>query len=70
MMVITNSLSVQASGPSRLAGTHRTLFVADIFLDVVLAKVSLLKDEFNRMVEEYETGNLDIIFAKGVSFFS
>lgn len=47
-----------------------TLFVADIFLDVVLAKVSLLKDEFNRMVEEYETGNLDIIFTKGVSFFS
>lgn len=32
------SLATQVSGLTRLAATHRTWFVADIFLDVASAK--------------------------------
>ena len=63
------SLSTQVSGLTRLADSHMTWFVADICLDVVSAKVGSSRNEFNRMIEECEKGNLDIILTKSVSRF-
>ena len=59
-----DSLSTQVSGLTRLASAHMTWFVADIFLDVASAKVGSSRNEFNRMIEECEKGNLDIILTK------
>ena len=58
------SLSTQVSGLTRLADSHMTRFVADICLDVVSAKGGSSRNEFNRMIEECEKGNLDIILTK------
>ena len=64
-----DSLAVQVSGLTRLAASHMTWFVADIFLDVASAKVGSSRNEFNRMIDECEKGNLDIILTKSVSRF-
>ena len=64
-----DSLSTQVSGLTRLAASHMTWFVADIFLDVASAKVGSSRNEFNRMIDECEKGNLDIILTKSVSRF-
>ena len=64
-----DSLSIQVSGLTRLAASHMTWFVADIFLDVASAKVGSSRNEFNRMIDECEKGNLDIILTKSVSRF-
>lgn len=64
-----DSLAVQVSGLTRLAASHMTWFVADIFLDVASAKVGSSRNEFNRMIEECEKGNIDIILTKSVSRF-
>ena len=64
-----DSLAVQVSGLACLAAAHMTWFVADIFLDVAFAKVGSLRSEFNRMIDECEKGNLDIILTKSVIHF-
>nr|DAJ57467.1 MAG TPA: integrase [Caudoviricetes sp.] len=64
-----DSLAVQVSGLTRLAAAHMTWFVADVFLDVASAKVGSSRKEFNRMIDECEKGNLDIILTKSVSRF-
>lgn len=64
-----DSLAVQVSGLTHLAAAHMTWFVADIFLDVASAKVGSSRNEFNRMIEECEKGNIDIILTKSVSRF-
>ena len=64
-----DSLVVQVSGLTRLAAAHMTWFVTDIFLDVASAKVGSSRSEFNRMIDECEKGNLDIILTKSVSRF-
>ena len=64
-----DSLAVQVSVLTRLAAAHMTWFVADIFLDVASAKVGSSRSEFNRMIDECEKGNLDIILTKSVSRF-
>lgn len=64
-----DSLAVQVSGLTRLAAAHMTWFVADVFLDVASAKVGSSRNEFNRMIDECEKGNLDIILTKSVSRF-
>lgn len=64
-----DSLSAQISGLTRLVATHRTWFVADIFLDVASAKIGSKRSEFNRMINECEHGNLDIILTKSLSRF-
>ncbi len=64
-----DSLAVQVSGITRLAAAHMTWFVADVFLDVASAKVGSSRNEFNRMIDECEKGNLDIILTKSVSRF-
>lgn len=64
-----DSLVVQVAGLTRLAAAHMTWFVADIFLDVASAKVGSSRSEFNRMIDECEKGNLDIILTKSVSRF-
>lgn len=64
-----DSLAVQVSGLTRLAASHMTWFVADIFLDVASAKVGSSRNEFNRMIDECAKGNLDIILTKSVSRF-
>ena len=64
-----DSLAVQVSGLTRLAAAHMTWFVADIFLDVASTKVGSSRSEFNRMIDECEKGNLDIILTKSVSRF-
>ncbi len=63
------SLATQVSGLTRLAATHRTWFVADIFLDVASAKTGTSRTEFNRMISECEKGNIDIIITKSISRF-
>ena len=66
-----DSLSSQISGLTRLVAAHRTWFVADIFLDVASAKTGSKRSEFkfNRMINECEHGNLDIILTKSLSRF-
>lgn len=64
-----DSLSAQISGLTRLVAAHRTWFVADIFLDVASAKTGSKRSEFNRMINECEYGNLDIILTKSLSRF-
>lgn len=64
-----DSLAVQVSGLTRLVAAHITWFVADIFLDVASSKVGSTRSEFNRMIEECEKGNIDIILTKSVSRF-
>ena len=64
-----DSLSAQISGLTRLAAAHRTWFVADIFLDVASAKTGSKRSEFNKMINECEHGNLDIILTKSLSRF-
>lgn len=64
-----DSLAVKVSGLTRLAASHMTWFVADIFLDVASAKVGSSRNEFNRMIDECAKGNLDIILTKSVSRF-
>lgn len=64
-----DSLAVQVSGLTRLAASHMTWFVADIFLYVASAKVGSSRNEFNRMIDECAKGNLDIILTKSVSRF-
>ena len=63
------SLSAQVSGLTRLAAAHRTWFVADVFIDVASAKTGTTRSEFNRMINECEHGNLDIILTKSLSHF-
>ena len=64
-----DSLSAQISGLTRLAAAHRTWFVADVFIDVASAKTGSKRSEFNRMINECEHGNLDIILTKSLSRF-
>lgn len=64
-----DSLSAQVSGLTRLAAAHRTWFVADVFIDVESAKTGSTRSEFNRMINECEHGNLDIILTKSLSRF-
>ena len=64
-----DSLSAQISGLTRLAAAHRTWFVADVFIDVASAKTGSKRSEFNRMINEFEHGNLDIILTKSLSRF-
>lgn len=64
-----DSLSAQISGLTRLVGAHRTWFIADIFLDVASAQTGSKRSEFNRMINECEHGNLDIILTKSLSRF-
>ncbi len=64
-----DSLAVQVSDLTRLAAAHVTWFVADILLDIASAKVGSSRSEFNRMIEECEKGNLDIILTNSVSRF-
>lgn len=64
-----DSLSAQISGLTRLAAAHRTWFVADVFIDVVSAKTGSKRSEFNRMINECEHGNLDIILTKSLIRF-
>ena len=64
-----DSLSVQVSGLTRLAVEYRTLFVADVFIDVASGKTNSIISEFNRMVLECEKGNLDIILTKSLRHF-
>ena len=54
---------------TRLAAAHRTWFVADVFIDVASAKTGSTRSEFNRMINECEHGNLDIILTKSLSRF-
>ena len=63
------SLSAQVSGLTRLAAVHRTWFIVDIFIDVASAKTGSTRSEFNRMINECEHGNLDIILTKSLSHF-
>ena len=62
-----DSLSAQVSGLTRLAAVHRTWFVADVFIDVASAKTGSTRLEFNRMINECEHGNLDIILTKSLN---
>ena len=64
-----DSLSAQISGLTRLVAAHRIWFVADIFLDVASAKTGLKRSEFNRLINECEHGNLDLILIKSLSRF-
>lgn len=64
-----DSLSAQISGLMRLAAAHRTWFVADVFIDVASVKTGSKRLEFNRMINECEYGNLDIILTKSLSRF-
>ena len=64
-----DSLSAQVSGLTRLAAAHRTWFVADVFIDAASAKTGSIRSEFNRMINECEHGNLDIILTKSLSRF-
>lgn len=64
-----DSLSAQISRLTRLAAAHRTWFVADVFIDVASAKTESKRSEFNRMINECEHGNLDIILTKSLSRF-
>ena len=41
----------------------------NIFIDVVSTKTGSKRSEFNRMINEYEYGNLDIILTKSLSRF-
>lgn len=41
----------------------------NIFIDVVSTKTGSKRLEFNRMINEYEYGNLDIILTKSLSRF-
>lgn len=63
------SLSAQVSGLTRLVATHRTWFVADVFIDMASDKIGTTRSEFNRMISECEKGNLDIILTKSHSCF-
>lgn len=49
-----DNLSEQVSGLTRLAAAHRTLFVADVFIDVASAKTGSTRSEFIRMIHEFE----------------
>lgn len=64
-----DSLSAQVSGLTRLAAAHRIWFVADVFIDVASAKTGSKRSEFNRMINDCEHGNLDIILTKSLSYF-
>lgn len=64
-----DSLSWQVSGLTRLAAAHMSWFVADIFIDVASAKTGSTRQEFNRMINECEKWNIDIIIIKSVSRF-
>lgn len=43
--------------------------MADVFIDVASAKTGSKRSEFNRMINECEHGNLDIILTKSLSRF-
>ena len=64
-----DNLSEQVSGLTRLAAAHRTLFVADVFIDVASAKTGSTRSEFIRMIHEFEKWNSDIILTKSLSRF-
>ncbi len=64
-----DSLANQVSSLTRLAAAHRTWFVADIFIDVATSKTGSSRQEFNRMIDECEKGNLDIVLTKSISRF-
>lgn len=64
-----DSLSTQISGLTRLVAVHKTWFVAYVFIDVASVKTGSKKSEFNRMINECEHGNLDIILTKSLSRF-
>ena len=54
---------------TRLAAAHRIWFIADIFIDVESAKTGITRLEFNRMISEFERGDLDIILTTSFSRF-
>lgn len=52
-------LSTQVYRLTRLAATHMSWFVADMFIDVALVKTRTSRSEFNRMISECEKDKID-----------
>lgn len=65
-----DSLSAQIIGiDEKLVAEHRIWFVTDVFINVASVKIGSKRSEFNRMINECNYGNLDIILNKSLSFF-
>lgn len=64
-----DSLVIQASGLTRFAATHRTWFVAAIFIDIASTETGSSRPEFSRTISECENGSIDIILTKSISGF-
>ena len=47
-----DSLSAQVSELKRLAASHGTWFVGNVFIDVTSAKTGTTRTEFNRMINK------------------
>ena len=64
-----DSLAAQVSGLTRMAASHRTWFVFDIFMDIGSASTGSVRREFERMIRECEKGHIDIVLTKSISRF-
>ena len=64
-----NSLTEQISGLTRLVSMNRLWRLRDTFIDIGSAKGDSPRREFDRMLAETESHNIDIIVTKSISRF-
>ena len=64
-----DSLAAQVSGLTRLASSHFSWFVADVFIDIGSAKTGSVRVELERMLTACEGGSIDIVLTKSISRF-
>ncbi len=64
------SLSAQVSGLTRLVSVNPRWLLVDIYMDIASSKTGSKRKEFNRMLNDIESKNIDIVITKSVSRFA
>ncbi|WP_343032838.1 recombinase family protein [Anaerotalea alkaliphila] len=63
------SLTTQISALTRLTSTNPKWVLVDVYIDIASSKTGSSRKDFNRMIEDCERRDLDIIITKSISRF-
>lgn len=63
------SLTAQVSHLRKLTATMPQWLLADVYMDIATSRTGSSRKAFNRMIEDCQPHNLDIILTKGISRF-
>ena len=64
-----NSLTAQISALTRMIASVPKWLLVDIYIDIASSKTGSSRKEFNRMLEDCKSNNLEIIITKNISRF-